>query len=365
VSASSPAGQADRYAARTERITLTRKILLTLLTGSLTFILSQILDDPMDASLSQQILLSTLTGGLALLTQFLFDFENRIGELEEEQHRCLADVRDSVENGFTRISEATRLMSSIDRAILSTESLTEVLRSASTVSGRSHPLVLDLARGEIERVAVLLRALGDGKEIFYDGEDREWLLGLTKNARSTIDATSLATVDAGSTSFEGGLWMNDLGGRYLDLQRVASDRGVRIRRIFVFDDLQDFDPEDFRQICFYQRTAGVEVRELRSSMVPLNLKNLIFDFVVFDGAISYETTPATRLGTVGKPAIVTTRLVLDTERVRGRCRRFEDLWEVAGPVDAAHRTVVPPSARVHRIRASGQGGSDSERPAKT
>jgi hypothetical protein len=349
---------------RAENLTLTRKIVLTLLTGSLTFIFSAILDGPLDVPLSQQIVLSTLIGGLTLLVQFLFDFEKRIGELEEEQNKCLTAIRTSVVDCFSRISEATSLMSSIDGAVLSTESLTGVLRSASAVSDRSHPLVLDLAHAEIERVALLLRSLGEGKEIFYDGEDREWLLGLTKNVRSTIDATSLATVDAGSANFEGGLWMNDLGGRYLDLQRVASDRGVRIRRIFVFDDLPDIDPEDFHQICVSQRAAGVEVRELESTMVPLNLKNLIFDFVVFDGAISYETTPATRMDTEGRPAIVTTRLVLDIERVRGRSRRFESLWEVAQPVEVPQRSSPVRSPHVPGIRSAGQGGSESERPTK-
>ncbi len=71
-----------------------------------------------------------------------------------------------------------------------------------------------------------VRQLPGGTEIAYDGEDREWMLGLTAEASRSIDAISLSTVDAGIRGFDGGLWTSDLGTRYLELQHEAIARGV-------------------------------------------------------------------------------------------------------------------------------------------
>ena len=42
-----------------------------------------------------------------------------------------------------------------------------------------------------------------------------------------------------------------------------------------------------------QRDIGVEVRMLDHKLIPDWMRSMIFDFIVFDGAVSYETTPAT------------------------------------------------------------------------
>lgn len=313
--------------------TLVRKVILTAGTGLVTFAISETLEGPLNVSMAQQIVLSTLIGGVTLLTQFLHEFEQRITRLELQQDVSLRKIQLAIDNGFASVSEATRFLAQVEDSPLSTGVLTDLVRAAGRMGNSRPDIVIDLGHYELRRATTLLRSLGNGFEVFYDGEDREWLLGLTRNAKVSIDATSLATVDAGPNSFESGLWMNDLGGRYLDLQRSASARGVRIRRIFVFDDSPGLDRRGFEQTCQLQYSSGVEVRTLDSMTVPPHLKNLIFDFVLFDGVLSYETTPATRMDARGKPAIVTTRLVLDPERIRGRRDRFEALWSVAQPTD--------------------------------
>jgi hypothetical protein len=59
---------------------------------------------------------------------------------------------------------------------------------------------------------------------------------------------------------------------------------------------------------------------------------MILDFIVFDGAVGYETTPATTF-MFGKtrPAIVRTRLAPMPARVRDLQRRFEQLWVSGDP----------------------------------
>lgn len=317
---------------------LARKVFYTALTGLLTFGISAALQGPLDVPLSQQILLGTLVGGVTLLTQFLHDFEQRIHLLELRQEENLRQLRQAIDSGFATVSEASRFLSLVEESPVNTGALTALVHAAGRICADRPELVLDLAHHELDRVTTLLRSLGDGHEVFYDGEDREWLLGLAATAKVSIEATSLTTVDAGLTAFESGLWTSDLGARYLDLQRAAHARGVRIRRIFVFDDSPQLDDGDFEQICELQHASGVEVRRLDAATVPAHLKNLIFDFIVFDGVLSYETTPATRMDASARPAIVTTRLVLDPDRVRGRRDRFEALWAAAAPVP-------PPSAQ--------------------
>jgi hypothetical protein len=181
-------------------------------------------------------------------------------------------------------------------------------------------------------VTSFMRQLPVGSEIAYEGEDRDWLLGLTREAESTIDAISLSTVDAGVQGLDGGLWTSDLGIRYLELQREAINRKVRIRRIFVVvNDEMNYD-ESFLRVTQMQRNVGIEVRKLDHHLIPAWLQPQIFDFIVFDGTISYETTSAATL-TVGdtRPGILRTRLAPMPGRVRDLEDQFEHLWKAADP----------------------------------
>jgi len=177
-----------------------------------------------------------------------------------------------------------------------------------------------------------VRQLPAGSEITYEGEDREWLLGLTREAERSIDAISLSTVDAGVRGLDGGLWTSDLGIRYRELMREAIARKVRIRRVFVFEDAEMGREEDFQKIPQVQRDIGVEIRMLDRVLLPNWMQSIIFDFIVFDGTVSYETTPATPL-TEGqtRPGLLRTLLAPVPARVRELEERFERLWDAADP----------------------------------
>ena len=155
---------------------------------------------------------------------------------------------------------------------------------------------------------------------------------MTREAERSIDAISLSTVDAGVLGLDGGLWTSDLGIRYLELQREAIDRKVRIRRIFVFENEELARDETFQRITQMQRDVGVEVRMLDHQLIPDWLQSMIFDFIVFDGAVSYETTPATTFAAgQTRPGILRTRLAPMPARVRDLEDQFEQLWEAADP----------------------------------
>lgn len=263
---------------------------------------------------------AVVTFGFALIL-FIADTEIRISAVDER-----------MTEGFTKIGRSAELTAVMEGSALDTALLRDFLEAAGQADGRVNPLLQRLARREIERVTSFVRQLPVGSEIAYEGEDRDWLLGLTREAESSIDAISLSTVDAGVRGLDGGLWTSDLGIRYLGLQREAIARKVRIRRIFVFESADMALDEDFLRITEMQRGVGVEVRMLDDILIPDGMQSMIFDFIVFDGAVSYETTPATAFA-VGqtRPGILRTRLTPIPDRVRDLEDQFEQMWEAADP----------------------------------
>ena len=265
-------------------------------------------------------LTAVVTFGFALVI-FIVDTEVRISAVDE---RMAA--------GFAEIGKSAELSSMMERSVLGGEVLTEFLETASQADQPVNPLLLRLARREIQQVTSFVRQLPVGSEIAYDGEDRDWLLGLTREAEVSIDAISLSTVDAGVRGLDGGLWTSDLGIRYLELQREAITRKVRIRRIFVFENAEMAREEGFLRVTHMQRDIGVEVRMLDHQLIPHWMQSMIFDFIVFDGAVSYETTPATTFSvSQTKPGILRTRLAPMPARVHHLEDQFEQLWKAADP----------------------------------
>ena len=254
----------------------------------------------------------------AMLVLFLIDLEIRLAELQEH-----------IAAGFQKIDRSTELLNLIERSVLETTLLNDLVEAVGGADASVNPMLLCLARQEIERSTWFVRQLPTGREIAYDGEDREWLLGLTKEAQHSIDAISLSTVDAGMRDFDGGLWTSDLGTRYLEMQREAINRNVTIRRIFVIEDKELAREETFMKVTQMQRDAGIDVRMLDQQLIPQMLQPMIFDFIVFDESVSYETTPATAFTT--RPVIVRTLLAPMPDRVRDLKSKFEQLWAAADP----------------------------------
>jgi hypothetical protein len=244
----------------------------------------------------------------------------------------ISSVNARMVEGFAKIGKSAEFSAMMERSVLGAALLTDFLETAGQADGRVNPLLQRLARREIERVTLFVRQLPVGSEIAYEGEDRDWLLGLTREAESSIDAISLSTVDAGVRGLDGGLWTSDLGIRYLELQREAITRKVRIRRIFVVENEDLARDESFLRVTQMQRDVGVEVRMLDHLLIPKWLQPIIFDFIVFDGTVSYETTPATTFA-VGptQPGILRTRLAAMPTRVRDLEDQFEHLWDAANP----------------------------------
>jgi len=301
------------------RVKVVRKIIITVLIGGMAYYVTDLTNQPQIWALTASVFL----GGITLVVQFLNDFENRLENVEVSQAEHSAEMRSLIAEGFARTNEATELFQAVEASALQTDAVTRLVRHSTQIDPDSPPLVYRFAQLQINRMSQFLKELSEGGDVSYDGEDRDWLLGLTIEARQTLIATSLSTVDAGGESFDGGLWTSDFGLRYLELQREAVRRGVIIRRVFIVDQPEQTNDADLLRICRQQKNLGVQVRVLDRTHIP---DALLFDFVVFDNTIGYEVIPASRVEVGMRPMIVKTHLMRQPGRVEERTRRFEDLW---------------------------------------
>lgn len=324
----------DKVQDRAQRARILRKIMVSLCIGTLAYLITNTL--AADENNLFGITLSVFIGGVTLVTQVLVDFESRLVAVEDSQQWHARHTADLVRDGFSKVNDATALFGRVEASAVHTDVVVDLIHNSTRLHPSSPDLVFNLAHSELDRTARFLKELAEGGNVTYDGEDRDWMLALARHVRYTIDATSLSTVDAGGRgSVDGGLWTNDLGQRYLQAQRDAVDRGVRIRRVFIMDQPGLADDPGFLAVCRHQRRLGIQVR-IFDSTGPTELHTgSLFDFVLFDDVISYEVASGSRIQATDRPTIVNTRLELRPERVRDRADRFADLWAAARELDPA------------------------------
>jgi hypothetical protein len=314
---------------------IVRKILGTLVPSGVTYLITVLFQQGQIWAIT----LATFIGGVSLVVQFLMDFDNRlhaveiehsgrVHALQEAQRRHATEVEFLVHQGYSKVNDATKLFSLVESSALPTGVVTQFVQH-STQIGQKPDLIFDFAHAEISRMSEFLREVATGGDVTYDGEDREWLLGLTRHARSSINATSLTTVDGGGSGFADGLWASDLGHRYLEGQRDAVQRGVTVRRVFVLDRRELAEDSGLQQVCRTHRELGIDIRILDPSAMPAVGRGRLFDFTLFDDVVSYEVSTASRLEDTMSPVYVSTRLVLGEQRLRERMQRFRDLWAAA------------------------------------
>ncbi|MCM3922502.1 hypothetical protein ND748_12640 [Frankia sp. AiPs1] len=305
-----------------------RKSTISVLTGGLTWVIANLTGQQKEWAL----LFSAFVGSVVLIVQFLVDFERRIKLVEASIEAHHASIESIVQRRFAEIGGIAELFSLVETSAMRTDVVVQFLRNAVAI-GESPRLRYDFAHAEIHRMSEFLRELGSGTATYF-GEDRDWLLGLTREASTSIDAISLPSVDGGGHGFADGFWESDLGHRYLECQREAAERrGVRIRRILVLDRLSVLAEENLHNLCSRHSNHGIEVRTLHPESIPLGASRALLDFIVFDDVIGYEVTPGAHADADMPPTIVNTRLVLRADAVQAHRHHFDELWKVAEPFD--------------------------------
>jgi hypothetical protein len=314
------------------------KILISLIGFFAAFGISQLVPQKQTAEMLWSIGGSLFVAGVIFLAQYLFDVEHRMEAVEHtfdvhvartgerlDEHARVSERQ--MQDGLSKIHLAGELFDLRETSQVTPyemEQMITLVRSFTAIVSGSSLLVRRFAQGEVARLAEYLKHLGDGGDVTYDGEDRDWLLGLTRAVEYSLQATSLSTVDAGGRSFtDGGLWFSELGQAYLEDQARAIERGVRIQRIFVID-RQGFALEDLHDVLEPHVRIGVEVRTLDAKPAP-GIHSRLRDLIIFDNVLSYQSTagqPVTGLS----PIIVATTLVTSPGKVSRRQREFGQLW---------------------------------------
>jgi len=300
----------------TEGTSVIRTALLTLVSGGVTYLIVRALDQSPAVGAGFAI----LTGGIALVARFLVEFQNRLAAVERLERDGLADMKRLVGDAFSEISETTALFGLIEASALQTDLMTQLVRNSTHISPDSPPIVYRFVQARIKEMSDFLKQLGEGGAVTYYGEDREWLLGLTRAAGASVDAISLAAVDHD-------LWRSETGQRYLDAQRRAAASGRRVRRIFVLESPGMEQDPGLRRAYEEQRQMLIEVRVLDRAAVPTPLQVQVRDLIVFDDIVVYETTPTTT--DPGTAQVAETRLVLTEARVKECSQLFRELWDIS------------------------------------
>jgi|KBSSwiStaDraftv2_1062776.scaffolds.fasta_scaffold10978_2 hypothetical protein len=280
-----------------------RRIGFALGTGIISFAVSQLASE----STLWPVTLGVFLGGVVLVVQFLVEFETSLKQ----------------------ISHAAEVVDSIQRSAIGAE-LLDLTQSAARIGSDTPELVCGLVKSEMAHLATLLEGLRSGSAQCV-GEDRDWLLSLTRNATAEICATSTTDVDGGRRDFSDGFWTSELGRSYLEAQQEASGRGVQVRRIFVLKRDAVLSNPSFVTLCQNHQAVGVDVRVISIPEIPARWRRF-HDFILFDQKISYEILLPTRTSSGPRPEIEATLLRLDRPLLTERREEFEGIWAAAHSV---------------------------------
>lgn len=314
------------------RTDVAKKVITTVVIGGVPLVIGLI----GGLSLGQSIVVGLLIGGMNLVVNFLMDFEHRLDRLESAQDDNLTRTRKLVGDGYDKVGAAARLYDSITDSMFTRDEVSALLADSTEVNRSGRPMIKALARHEIERQIKFFSELNSAEEITYDGEDREWLLGLARQAESCIYAISLSEPGTRPSAIDGGLWTSDLGYRYLHLQEEAVKRRpkVDVRRIFVFSGAEFMADEAFRAILRRQKQAGVKVRTLDVTQKKTVDPEEIVDYIVFDNTLTYEMSGLGLHVSATRSPQYRTRLLLDPKHVQARTELYQRLWQAADDLPA-------------------------------
>ncbi|KPM51177.1 hypothetical protein ACG83_37025 [Frankia sp. R43] len=276
------------------------------------------------ASATDSVQIAFFFAGVVFVIQALVDFADQQKSLVDDLSSQMQELRRGVDERLDRVDQAVRLteiVEELEGSIGAPERPISTLLARVTNTNLTipSPIVGRLALEETRALIELLVGLGNGVAA-YPGEDRDWLLELTRCAKSQIRAISTAVVDGGGPrTFNRGFWFTQLGKSYLKEQQKAVQRQVSVRRIFVLQGTRAIAARELLQICHLHSQHGIEVRVLNVQQAGMD------DFILFDDEVSYETS-------TGVDGLSTT-LRSRRDHVEERSDQFSRLWELATTPD--------------------------------
>lgn len=288
------------------------KTLITVVVGTVAYVLTNLIDQSQDEL--WKLAMSIVIGGSALIVQYMVDFEKRLGSVETGQRTQTRELHDH----YTRLSDAAGLLHELDQVGMSTDDAKRLIRGATQVGLHGTDTVKDFVRAEIKSLGSVVTDLAGGTA-HWPRDHNEWLIGLTKIARHTIDATS--------SSVDRPFWDTDPAGPYLVAQIEAMRRRqVSVRRLFMIKASEAREEPfmaRFMELCREQRDLEIDVRFMVLPEQRRRTGPPTRDVVIFDSAICLEYT------TDHQGSNVRTRIDAVTDSVRDEVSRFTTLWEAA------------------------------------
>ncbi|MEV6301839.1 DUF6879 family protein [Actinoplanes sp. NPDC051861] len=313
-----------------ETPSLTRKILVALASGGFTFLVTNVSDQPLFPAL----ILSLLVGGIVLLTQLLLDLEHRQRSVEAALRSVRDDQTAALRAEVAKISEATALYQQLEGSAPGLDLAGRAVRGLSATAGSEPSLAIRVAQAEIAAAVDFLETITRGGAV-TEGENRDWLITLTRQAHRSMNAVSLCSESPGGDFSDDGFWNTDIGAYYLDNQREAVRRGVDVRRLFVVPHDRLAAHPGLTALVRLHRENGITVQVLVATDLPPSRRHQLPDMVVFDEEVCFELSSAPPLDEDTPRYFIQTRVTTEAATVQSRLRLFEDLWKTAG---AARKT---------------------------
>ena len=143
-------------------------------------------------------------------------------------------------------------------------------------------------------------------------DDNRLVLALTDAATKSICATSVPEIDLA-------FWRGPDGRRYTERLARAIERGVEVRRVFVYRDWTT----ELDELARTQQKAGVRVRRVHTDQLPPAMR---IDVIVWDDCCSYESTT----NAAGDP--VTNSFTVSDDDIRVTRDRLEAIESGAEPL---------------------------------
>lgn len=298
------------------------KILITVAVGTVTYVLTNVIDQSQEEL--WQIVLAVVIGGAALIVQYMVDFEQRLGAVETGQRQSRDELRrdlaaqhremtELVDRGFRQVGEVTDLFGKLKDSGMPDGEVKRLARSAARVGSEGQDFLRLFAQAEIMRLAKTMTEL-TLETADLKGENNDTLIALTECAVESIHTTS-SFVDLA-------FWETATAQYYLEVQRAAIQRGVKVKRLFI---VQHFRTEEvnnkLKEFLRDQRSTGIEAGVVALSELPREARgDRTPEFVIFDGELLFEMT------TDAEQSYPNTKLDVREDNVRRRKERFAILW---------------------------------------
>jgi hypothetical protein len=191
-------------------------------------------------------------------------------------------------------------------------------------------LLNDLVSAEQSRVSHLINQIRGGRAA-YEGDDQDWLLALTRNAKVSLEATHLVVVTP-SGAADMFFWDSAVGHQYLDAQRELIAAGAVVQRLFILERRCFATDPAFSRHYRRQRAAGVRARILVAADWSPGRPEQLRDLILFDRVISYEAR-CSPMGTTPNPGARSTVLHVEPAQVERHHELFDQLWTAGVALD--------------------------------